>query len=576
LLARGWRAVLVFLDAGVPYERFRQLYYYSPWPDRKVEPSGFKRTTPFPERLARTPTSQLSYWLSQKPVCPDMKMTGSIPLPGPDPNTHFTWILPTNVPGYVPSRSDENLLAVVEARVLIAPPMQPEIQWAFWHDVDIFVRREQHIHRDEWVQPWLEHFNDSMHRKRYTRALKTIESEGVGCIKAALKTTKVMVKCDELLTKTEDLAGQIHAVMKPRLIANVNEIPQAWVGPEIFAATMNLKKQWPVEPDPWHVNGTEVYITYGCGLSDVELTRWLRFALIPKKNAWHIIVAGDDSLVLVWDNYKLTVHEGDAAMYDQSQSKGPLEFESRVLYVLGVSGSVRDVLHDLTYADYVAYSRDFSSKNKVTVSRKLRPIRDTGGSNTSSGNSCVMAHALIHALKQDRTNIIPGMARLGLSMKVKTFSSIDQATFLKGMWYRTVDSDYFWGPLPSRILKVGKCIKDPKDLYSAHTKDFKEACKLFLNDVACGYDFFMEVPLIRVFIKNFKMRDQILDLQEQYHTLAEKCLKPKPHFDIWEQLCLRYGLTQQEFLEAEALYPSDPFHFIEHPVYHVLNQVDYN
>jgi len=561
----------------VVYEAFRKRFYYDEWPDRQYENVDIARTTPFPPSLSATPTSQFPYWIKSKTPCDLMKTKGEINLPGPNPNTHFYWFIPTSVPGFVPSRSDENLLAVVHNRVLVAPPMEPVLQARAWRNMDPLVRQFEPIVRDHWVEPWYSHFTDALHKKRYRRALDVIQDQGLSAVLPCCDKIKVMVKCDELLTKTEPSFGSDQFVMKPRLIANINELPQTWVGPELYAATINLKLVWSVVPDPIFLGQIPVYITYGGACDDAQLTEWAQFALISKTRAWHIIVAGDDSLVIEWWNGTLRVVEGDASMFDQSQSFGPLEFEYQCQRRLGLSELAIQLMRKLNAAPYVAISRDKQRLGKLTIDRSQRPIRDTGGGNTSVGNSLVMAHAIVHALLHDRTDLISGFKQLGLDMKIKYLPNIMGATFLKGMWYR-VDSDfgYFWGPLPSRILKVGKSLRDPLALYKSHTKDFAQAARMFLNDVACGYQFFIAVPLVRVFVKNFLYRDMIRNEVEPYHVHASVVTKPNLHEDVWFQLEDRYAIRREWFFEAEALYPSQPFNFVEHPIYFHLNRVDYN
>jgi len=578
LLYRPWSAATMFCGFRTQdYASFRQRYYYDEWESRHYENVPHMRTTQFDAKISATPTSLLPYWVKTPLPCDLMVKKGAFNFPGRDPNTHFYWILPTSVPGFVPSRSDENLEAVINLRIMVAPPLDPVVQAGHWKKVDCLVRTEAPIVRDFWVDEWVSHFTDSMHKKKYARALSIIAEHGVGDVWPACDRVKVMIKCDELLTKGEDLCGDFQYIMKPRLIANVHELPQAWVGPELYAAVKNLKNQWSVKPDPWEVADHLVFITYGGACSDQELTDWAEFALLPKRNAWHVIVAGDDSLVVEWHAWAITIYEGDARMFDQSQSYGPLKHQYLSLKRLGVSGLSVDILDRLSRAPYVAKSRDPARPCSVTVSRQHRPIRNTGGGDTSCGNSLVMAHAIVYALKTDRTDLKKGFDFLGFDMKIKTFSAFGEATFLKGMWYRVnTDFGYYWGPLPSRILKVGKSLKDPKVLYRSHTQDTTEASRLFVNDVACGYSFFLQVPLLRMFVRSFKTTDMILDVQEAYSVLSQKSRKPIILEEAWFQLEGRYGVSRDVFLSAESLYATEVFSFMEHPIYHILNLVDYN
>jgi hypothetical protein len=258
-------------------------------------------------------------------------------------------------------------------------------------------------------------------------------------------------------------------------------------------------------------------------------------------------------------------------MFDQSQSMGPLFFEYEVLKQLGVDNEVIDVLYKCAQADYVGYSRD--GLHKFRLKKGGRPMRDTGGADTSLGNSIVMAYAWVIALIA--SDYHSQFAALGIDMKLREWDNIEQCTFLKGMWYRVKSKKYshYWGPLPSRILKAGKSLKDPRTLYSRLLwKNQEEAAVLFLNDLAHTFDYFLDVPILRVFIKNFKKGPQIRDLKRPYKIIAAP--KKKPDFDGMEQLCLHYNVPLEWFLEVEHMYPTSPFAFIEHPLFCAL-QADY-
>jgi hypothetical protein len=139
------------------------------------------------------------------------------------------------------------------------------------------------------------------------------------------------------------------------------------------------------------------------------------------------------------------------------------------------------------------------------------------------------------------------------------------------MWYHTT-SGLFWGPLPSRFLKMGKTLKDPRIIYK--TKDLNLAAQLFLNDIALCYDVFLAVPIIRQFCKNFKRGIMVVNYIETHQIQAAS--KPKPCLspEAFEQLEIRYGITQKEFESFEAILPSSPFWFIQSPIFDKMAAVD--
>jgi hypothetical protein len=269
-------------------------------------------------------------------------------------------------------------------------------------------------------------------------------------------------------------------------------------------------------------------------------------------------------------------------MFDQSQSFGPLKFERDILTRLGVSHQCTHALEQLTKALYVAYPR--TGQGFFRVDRTQRPIRDTGGTDTSLGNSINMAYAWMHVLIQ-QSEYVEEFGKLGFKMKIRTHENIEKATFLKGMWYRCSHGvlDYFWGPLPSRFLKMGKSLKDPRTL--AHyqlvlkrenclpDQRLKRAAELFMNDIAHSYNTFAPIPLVRRFCAQYAKSEQIKNLLEDHQV------KPTGNsvvlLDPEGQLSSHYDVPLEWWSQVEALIPDRPFVFIQHPLLKTLLK-DYN
>ena len=200
--------------------------------------------------------------------------------------------------------------------------------------------------------------------------------------------------------------------------------------------------------------------------------------------------------------------------------------------------------------------------------------RLSGHSDTSVGNSVVMAFASYDA-------ILKGGAweetykALGLDMKIKFSDSCFDVTFLKGMWY-DAESGPVWGPLPSRILKAGKSLRDPRDIYGI--ADFEEASIRFLSDVALGHGYFLQVPILRQFVENYAVRKENkslvqLDVNQKYKTQASGMNK-RVMVMCWGNVCRRYNTDMHEIEELEAMMPSTPFQFVQHPLFNKL-AIDY-
>jgi len=574
-----------------PFYIFKENITTEEWESRKPwEPTTYKEPIPLDQCFF---VAQKKSYFTPDDLDPLMKVTHkNWILPGPVPQaTGFYSFLVWAIPAVVPARTDENLEAVIMSRILKPPPMDPYIQEGNWTLMDnlvqfLFPERMIEINREDHIEEWYSHFTDSKKKQRYKIALADYDKYGHTLLQRKLRHVAVMVKTDELLLKT---FPDHSPYMKPRAIANVNPVIQAYIGPAIYEASIRLKALWDFKlsnpylltiPDSYGERIIfHIYLTYAGSSTDDALSRWYQRVLYIGHPAIFIMVSGDDSLVVYSDTKTLTFYEADASMFDQSQSFGPLRFERMVLYRLGCSVETCDILEQLSTSPYVAWNRD--KTGSIKIDRTDRPIRDTGGADTSLGNSINMASAWLAVCSQGYTDSIDELRErfgfLGFDMKIRVHSRITQTSFLKGTWYDVLDPEfmYYWAPLPSRILKLTKSLRDPRGLY--HTKDFHEASSQFVNDVLVSYSPFMEIPILRVLVKNFCVKDrQIINFYEEYKVQAT-LNTPKPRFDPTENedIYLRYGSTKEEFEDLESHIPPHLFWFVDHALLRKLAG-DYN
>jgi hypothetical protein len=580
-----------------------QHYHLSSWEERVVPLSEAVRTTRFPivDGVVARQTVPHFDWPEACPYT-GVKYVGTTEdaLDSFDyqpARQYMYFILPTCVPLYAPDRSDANLWGVVKARLLAKPPMDPKVQMLAWLDVDVLLTAEESpIEVNEHHEEWLAHFDDTNKKRKMISALKQLSEGVVSRDHAAYRRTEVMVKTDEVLVKVadRDCYRGSHVMLKPRPIAIVDPLVQADVGPAIYEATQRLKQRWPPVPyrfyglpapsgtfdeQPYRCGHYRVYVTYGCALNDRELSNWMDFACSPPAHPYTacIIAAGDDSLVARWHNGVLSFLEADATAADQSESVGPLNCEYRVLRKLGVKLQDIEKLRHVARADYVIRGREGWT---VKVDRTHRPTRDTGGPDTSIGNTIVFVHAWTHVIAGDWDLTI--FDALGLKMKIQETSERTAVTFLKGMWYPVVYQsglrDYRWAPLPSRFLKVGKALRDPLTLYK-RKKNRLEASALYLNDVAASYASFLQVPILRAFVETFQVGPVIRDLT------SEEPWRPRPSPDepvqidvqaALEAVGARYGLSEADILGMEdQIRQAAVGSYLEHPGYWALAAKDY-
>jgi hypothetical protein len=541
-------------------------YHHTDWEARRLVdlPAG---NWSFSPREARVPTSPTSRCVIPPAdplfIVKDTMDTSVVKVP-----LSYTYmLLPTSMPIYQPAATTANLRTVVLARLLKENIVDPLTQYEAWKTVWIpdvsfpEIRSEDHV--DDWILKM-----DSLKRIRYQRAKEDLEKCTFDSFYHKLRVTKIMVKTDEVLCRVSNGFMEL----KPRPIANIHPLVQVVLGPSVYETQHRLKEYWSIEADPVVIRGHNIHITFGCGCTDKDLSRWAERVLSPVLiDTWYILVAGDDSLVLHWKNKTLECFEGDASCFDQTQSFGALQRILLCLGRFGLSPWSQEQLLTLAHNTYMAYSKE--GCGFISVNRKYRGMRDTGGVDTSVGNSVGMALAWVDCIVDG--DIDENFKRLGFQMKMNKTTDFYQCTFLKGLWYHCLDGSTWWGPLPSRILKVGKALRDPRELYKG---TFEQCCAYFLNDVAMGYSYFLQIPILRSFVKNFA-KDEIRNERSLgwRAVLGDKGAKPQIDEEAAQmQLLKRYGTNWLNSEEIERGFPSDPFVFMSDPLFITLGLRDYN
>lgn len=628
------------INDSQPWEEFRGTFHDAPWSERLLEPASEARASKYQLERGLVPRPTHACY-DLKPVCelleckrrgdwilagvyPDGEVWRYVPAEAMAPRAakrYVLWWLPTNVPGYAADRSPGQLWAVVESRILAEPPLAPRIQLKAWRSVHpLLTERNAPITEiADILREWLDHITDVPKRRKLEKAFHEVKENGYSIDHIDFNQTSIEVKTDEITFKTrvEVLSSGetlVWVQQKPRAIANIAPRAQAATGPYIYAATKRLKARW---CSPWNMEAYwrtmhdfeacdevlgeqpytcgkwKVWVTYAGAMNAYDLSLWMAAVVnrIHPQVTAYVMVSGDDSLVAVWNGETWDWYEGDATMYDQSESLGPLLSEYAALRALGVPENVITVLYQLAHARYMVRGDGWT----LTIDRSERPMRDTGGADTSAGNSIVMGqswcHVLTHNLNFDK------FAELGLNMKMKRLSSPYDVTFLKGMWYHT---DYFdqltglvlhhwWGPLPSRILKVGKCLRDPRTLYREHRKDLKAATQAFAGDLALSYLPYLQVPVLRAFVRRFRPVVQgphgprLAELGDQRRSDVDEKGPWKVHgwqgpYDAvdWDNVYRRYNTSPEEVMEVEEMISmAEVGTFLEHPLFRKLAEVDY-
>lgn len=497
------------------------------------------------------------------------------------------WIIPTSFPFFVPGKTDWNLSQIAKHRILVDPPMDVEKQMEQWKHVFKSMlpllppKYEHFLKHEEFEVQWFQKF-DSVRKKRYAFQEKiSLQTEASQSLDSGIE---LMVKTNEAISKYDPTTKTFRC--KPRPIAQVHPILQYAVGPIIYGATQVFKKYWDVIGNQFEFpNGWTIRISWGSGMSDDDLSSWMYSAMLPGRALVLIIVAGDDSLVAVIKNNQVTFFEGDAEKFDQSQSEGPLAHERKVMSHVGVDANTVSLMRAQSLT---AYKLRFSDKTQVSILREHHPTRDTGGPNTTFGNTTNMASASADLFIQMPEAKVPTLeeykkhfADLGFAMKVKQEDSPNLVTFLKGTWYvlKAKPGSYIdqrswaWGHLPSRFLKIGKSFQNPSILYGLTPY---EAAERFLHDQGTSMKNFLQVPVLRAFVAKWNLgRARPL---EEWQVQAsgiyrEHALDPE---ELGFFMKYRYDIDADEFEEIEKMASlAGPFNFLAHPAFVKLGLVDY-
>lgn len=482
-----------------------------------------------------------------------------------------------------PARTEYNLWMVIRTRMLPDPPMERLIQMAAWEamePVPIVDHLEIPFPDEAAFEAFIEHM-PSTKRAAYRRMRVEIENHPL-LPHERLDEVEVMVKTDEILMRLIRVGDFTQFELKPRAISNVHMSVSAWIGPYVYEATARLKTAWdgytPVKMGDW-----VFYPTFASSFTDAQLTDVFAFALqVATNKTAHILVAGDDSLIITADEGGYRFIEGDFSMFDSCQGEGPLLAEYEALEKLGVPQGVLTMLERSNAAPWVA--RFKHARTKMSIHRP--PMRNTGGVDTTLGNSYVNMMLWTNALVQiglygDHPAYF---ASKGFEIKLTHSHEPTVPTFLKGKWWWATspldptDEKFVWAPLPSRILKMGKAFTDPDRLYG---RKGLHAALAFLYDAAVSQLPFLQVPLLRAFVEKWSSGiharcGHAPELDEPYKVQASGV------YGRWicsgiEDTCLRYEVEPADVLEAERLIrEANPYSMVAHPLFVLMAGKDYN
>jgi len=528
----------------------RQDLYYNSWQDRV--PVEISCAESFPVNLGYVPR-QVEPNCVIPPQDTTMPMTSTMVIAPIPPSRVYFW-LATNVPAYAVARSPAMVMAGIQTRLMRKPTLTPKKQATPWLQLksDGLVPFPCDAMDWETIFPtWLSHFA-ALDKRRY-RLYSAVYKQY--CEFGPIVKSRI-----ELFPKTDEILLKPDFQLKPRMISNVPPMVQVRAGPYMRAASARLHSLWNVN-NRLFFRGMPLYITYGIGLRDYDLDEWMRHVSTSEET--HLIVCGDDSVV----HHHGLWYCGDASAYDQSQSLGPLQFQRTFLTQLGVPVEIANLLTEVSRWPYVYFDRS----GTVSIKRTRRPTRDTGGPDTSLGNSINMAVAWAYALTA--SSIDEGFLELGFDMKNRVVP-LQRVNFLKGSWPIMLNKgveQLTWTPLPSRLIKMGVIKREPQLIYNCKLKAAvaTHICNIIATIWAARY-----IPLWRVLCQRFP-RGSKLDLQWMVN-LTERPLVESSNHSLLDYYSNYYEVDVSAFEELECILGTIQFPaFIAHPLWMRMAEVDY-
>jgi hypothetical protein len=517
----------------------------------------------------------------ERPLCPDLVVHGDLgaweaALEDHPPRGVYA-LRPTSGMGHYPAATAANLAGAIRYRILAAPPTPPKVQAVAWKGLSyrlapyegVLFPLDAEVAYDDpgLTEEYLAHVEASK-RARAKRAVEEIALNMLDKFSKELNSIEIRGKHNEQLEK-----------LMPRTIATIAPTAAVFTGAPIMKIQQRFKANWgpdkgPVAASKWG----PVWLVYLGAATGAEISQRADFAI--QHQGVHIFVAGDDSLVVVTGPGGVVI-EGDASQFDQSQSTGPLRYQHRVMRRMGAGDALISALWRLANARYVAKSK----AGKIVIDRSARPMRDTGGGDTSLGNSIIMGvswlDVILRVTELTEAALVAAFAVLGFKMKLRLHEELLSATFLKGMFWSANEGGVVWGPLPSRVIKFGKSERDPRQLWRAPgrwAEQYEPAARSFLAAQAKGYAAFALCPVLAEFAHACAgpLLEAKKPMDAPMRTEAGETVKTIDRRAAVARIAARYGCSEAEVEQCADMCALGPvLGYLDHPLFVRMGEVDY-
>lgn len=296
---------------------------------------------------------------------------------------------------------------------------------------------------------------------------RIIEAERKG--ESIKKNTTVFTKSDEILYNVEKFI--------PRLIFNTHPYYLHKLGYFVYVFSKYLAKNvFPKEPKLFcEINNKKVFCYFTCGATSNDLNHFFNAAHRGEKGIY-LMVMGDDTAAVDTTGDKIKYIETDYSKFDRTQSDS-------------LKGIFLTWLRENGFSQYANFWEELYSQKVVYYHRRSKTKLHypkvqmflTGEPGTCLRNSITNIVISAHALAYDDDNYYK---EAGLKVK-KTVKYEPTVTFLRGVFLPS-DQGFSWTRLPSFLLKFGKSMNDPKNLFDKKVPMINRF-KMFLHAQWLGY-----------------------------------------------------------------------------------------
>jgi hypothetical protein len=464
---------------------------------------------------------------------------------------------------------------------------------------------------DMLQKQYLEHLKKDGNIPGFRHVTRLLEQ---GYVDEIPEVTKVFMKWNEMLVRFSLRDGKLFPEVKPRPIHNVPREFLASYGSFIYEAQLRFKKM----ADGKH----SIVIPYGFRKGKRLTFHYAAENMSTLGNSLDrffdddsmdmlIYLLGDDSYFieklprLPGENPDLPKYQVvcmDYSSYDATQGKSALMIEYAFLEeFLKVPKVVTRALYKLAL-NVLLVSHGKGDESERLYKLDIGAHRDTGGADTSLGNSIVNLSAWYTALCDiDRPYLSQKVMeeqfnKLGLVITMKNFSIYEDKAisepipgdFLRGIFMRDITGVVRWTPLPSPLIKVGK-LQTP-DIFKMYKKKAlerlypgipldKAACINNLRESASTLYQYKTLPIFRAFVTRWYNKDYV-PIAKMFRNYSDSDLRgpsdgPQLYFDTdrallsWKR---HYGM-EIDIANIESYFLSAPINTVlMDPIWLILAQ----